>query len=205
MHRAPTNVNREADHVCVPLHVIGACAANDPAEQNHERNTILFSERIGQPFYGKGREAVHLSVAFCESFLRRAKKFILRFEFRSQPEKIFLAHVVIAFWGSATSSRDSEIAIIGRNRMNKNNSVRNNPMLPKSVAQSQTVGKNIPHDDGTKSRCKLVITITNRSVHMPRSMQSATPRSVTGLRRIHGDHRACGTSTLKNMIAQKIQ
>src|SRR5256714_10296555 len=114
-------------------------------------------------------------------------------------------HGVVAFCGSATSSRDSEIEIIGRKRMNKNNSVRNSSMLPKSVAQSQIVGKNMPHADGRKSRCKLVTTITNRSVHIPRSMQSATPRSVTALRRIHGDHRACGTSTLKNMSAQNIQ
>jgi len=42
----------------------------------------------------------------------------------------------LAFIASATSSRDSEIEIIGKNRTNKKTSVRNRPMLPKSVAQS---------------------------------------------------------------------
>src|SRR5437879_8083140 len=89
--------------------------------------------------------------------------------------------------------------------MNKINRVRNNPMLPKRVAQSQTVGKNIPHDDGTKSRCKLVTTMTNLSIHIPRLIANATKKSATRFRRMRADQSACGTNTLKNISAQKIQ
>ena len=78
-------------------------------------------------------------------------------------------------------------------------------MLPNSVAQSQMVGKNIPHDDGTKSRCKLVITITNRSSHIPRLIDNATRNSAMRLRRTRADQSACGMTTFTNISSQKIQ
>src|SRR5437870_2193624 len=99
------------------------------------------------------------------------------FEFRSQTEQI--VHEVIAFCGSATSSRDSEIEIMGRNRMKRNRSVRNNPTLPRSVAQSQIVGKYMRQAEGTKSRCKLVTMMTKRSSHMPRLIDNAIRNSAT--------------------------
>ena len=45
--------------------------------------------------------------------------------------------------------------------------MRNKPTLPNNVAQSQIVGVYIAQLDGTKSRCRLVTTMTKRSIHMP--------------------------------------
>ena len=51
--------------------------------------------------------------------------------------------------------------------MNRNSRQKNSPIVPMNVAQSQIVGWYMPHDDGRKSRCRLVTTITKRSSHMP--------------------------------------
>src|ERR1041384_6623458 len=63
--------------------------------------------------------------------------------------------------------RISKIEIIGRKRMNRNSSAKKNPIVPMNIDQSHCVGWYMPHDDGKKSRCKLVTTMTNRSSHMP--------------------------------------
>src|SRR5690349_6458331 len=93
--------------------------------------------------------------------------------------------------------------IIGTNLTKRNSSVRNRPTLPNKVIQSQRVGKNIAHVDGVKSRFKLVITITKRSIHIPILMKNATTKSVTGFRRTVADQSACGTSTLQTINTQK--
>src|SRR6187200_843924 len=78
---------------------------------------------------------------------------------------------------SSTSSRISDIDIAGNSRKNKNNKQKNNPSDPSKVAQSKNVGEYIPHDDGRKSRCKLVTTITKRSSHIPNRMTNDTPNN----------------------------
>src|SRR5262249_44767245 len=49
---------------------------------------------------------------------------------------------------SGSSARISEIEIIGSTRMNSRNRTKKNPMVPKKVRKSQTVGLNMPHDEG---------------------------------------------------------
>src|SRR5439155_3005785 len=169
------------------------------------RHAIAFPKRPGQVFDGEGRVRIHFAITLRIGCFRGAQQVFVRFEFRSETKRLFLVHSVIAFCGSATSSRVSEMAIIGRKRMNKNSSVRNKPTLPNNVAQSQMVGKNIPHDDGTKSRCKLVMTITKRSSHIPRLMDNATRNSAMRLRRTRADQSACGISTFTSISSQKIQ
>ncbi len=78
-------------------------------------------------------------------------------------------------------------------------------MLPKNVAQSQKVGVNMLHDDGTKSRCRLVMTMTKRSSHMPTFTASATRNSATRLVRTRRDQSACGTITLNSINPQNTQ
>src|SRR5439155_18285025 len=105
---------------------------------------------------------------------------------------------------SAISSRTSEMEIIGRKRTNRNSSDKNKPMLPKSVAQSQKVGKYICQLEGRKSRCKLVTTMTKRSTHIPRFTDRAMKNRTTGLVRTPFDQSACGTTTLRKIKVQKI-
>jgi len=63
--------------------------------------------------------------------------------------------------------RISKIEIIGSTRMKRKSSVVKKPSVPMNVIQSHCVPQYMPHDDGTKSRCRLVTTITKRSSHMP--------------------------------------
>src|SRR5262249_51652129 len=49
---------------------------------------------------------------------------------------------------SDTSSRITKIEIMGRKRKNRNRRATNSPMVPRNVAQSQTVGEYMPHADG---------------------------------------------------------
>ena len=40
-------------------------------------------------------------------------------------------------------------------------------MVPTYVDQSQNVGRNMPHEEGRKSRCRLSTMMTKRSSHIP--------------------------------------
>ena len=53
----------------------------------------------------------------------------------------------------------------------------NRPIVPTKVDQSQNVGAYMPHDEGRKSRCRLVTTMTKRSSHMPTFTTSAMMNS----------------------------
>ena len=92
----------------------------------------------------------------------------------------------------AASSRISKIEIIGRKRRNRNSSVRNRPIVPTKVDQSQNVGWYMPHDDGRKSRCRLVTMMTNRSSHMPTLTISEMTNSDGTLVRTRLNHSTCG-------------
>src|SRR5207244_13086494 len=63
--------------------------------------------------------------------------------------------------------RISKIEIMGRKRKKRNRRETNRPIVPRNVDQSQNVGWYIPHDEGRKSRCRLVTMMMNRSSHMP--------------------------------------
>src|SRR5262249_17949204 len=61
---------------------------------------------------------------------------------------------------SVSRVRISAIEIIGRKRMNNSRRVKNRAIVPRNVVQAQTVGEYMPQDDGKKSRCRLVMTMT---------------------------------------------
>lgn len=86
--------------------------------------------------------------------------------------------------------------------MNRNSKARNRPIVPMYVAQSQTVPAYISHDDGRKSRCKLVTTMTKRSSHIPMFTIMAMTKSVGTLALTRLDQRNCGVTTLHRMSAQ---
>src|SRR6266545_4149897 len=102
---------------------------------------------------------------------------------------------------SGTSVRISKIEIIGRNRMKRKRSARNSPIVPAKVAQSQIVGKYIPHEEGMKSRCRLVTTMTNLSSHIPIDTTTAIPKSRGGLDRTRLTQRNCGATMLQSISA----
>src|SRR5213596_918362 len=92
--------------------------------------------------------------------------------------------------------RISKIEIIGRKRMNRNSSAKKNPIVPIYMAQSHCDGLYMPHDDGTKSRCRQVTTITNRSSHMPIHTTTEISHSHKRFARIFLNQRSCGVNPL---------
>src|SRR6476619_1221908 len=105
-------------------------------------------------------------------------------------------------FASGTSARISKIEIIGSTRMNRKNSITNSPMVPKNVIQSHRVGQYIPQDDGRKSRCRLVTTMTKRSSHMPTLTTMATAKRPSVLVRTRRNHSHCGVMMLQKMSVQ---
>ena len=98
--------------------------------------------------------------------------------------------------------RISKMEIIGRNRRNRNNSVRNRPIVPRKVDQSQNVGAYMPQDEGRKSRCRLSTMMTKRSSHMPTLTTSAMMKSSGTLVRTRLNQSICGMTTLHRISAQ---
>src|SRR5438477_479209 len=139
----------------VGLHEVAAESAGHASEQDQEWHCgSPASERLGQSLDWKWGVGVHSAIAFRIGAPRSAKEIFRVAELRHQSIRLVCrrVHAVACSFRSATNSRTSEMEIIGRNRMKRNRSVRNNPMLPKSVAQSQMVGVYIFQLEGTKSR-----------------------------------------------------
>src|SRR5262245_41224702 len=110
--------------------------------------------------------------------------------------------VASSTFASGRIVRISKIEIIGRNRRNRNSSATNMPIVPIYVPQSQMVGRYMPHDDGRKSRCRLVTTMTKRSSHIPTLTTSETTKSTGALSRTRLNHNTCGPTTLHRISAQ---
>ena len=68
---------------------------------------------------------------------------------------------------------------------------------PKSRPQSTQVGVYMAQLDGMKSRCSETAMMTKRSAHMPMFTRMETTKSTTRLRRIEGNQKICGASTLQ--------
>ena len=73
-----------------------------------------------------------------------------------------------------------------------------------NVIQSQRVPQYIPHDDGMKSRCRLVTTMTKRSSHMPMLTTIATQKSSPGVVRTRRNQSHCGVMMLQKTRTQYI-
>src|SRR6185436_12432322 len=98
--------------------------------------------------------------------------------------------------------RISKIEITGKNRINRNNKLRKSPIVPRNIEKSQIVGLYIAHDDGRKSRCKLVTMITNRSSHIPTLTMIEIINSSATFPRARRDHRICGIKILHRINDQ---
>ena len=60
----------------------------------------------------------------------------------------------------------------------------------------------MPQDDGTKSRVRLVTTITKRSSHIPTFTTSAITKTAGMLMRTRRDHSNCGIMILHRIKTQ---
>src|SRR4029079_11320039 len=101
-----------------------------------------------------------------------------------------------------TMVRISKIEIIGTNRTNRKMSDANMPSVPTKVAQSHTVPAYAPHEDGRKSRLRLVTTITKRSSHMPVFTMSEIRKRSGMFVRTFLNHSVCGMTPLQKMSVQ---
>src|SRR5262249_9150621 len=92
--------------------------------------------------------------------------------------------------------RISKIEIIGRNRRNRKNKVRNSPMGPMYVAQSQMVGRYRPQAAGRKSRWRVGTTTGERSSDMPELATMEMKKRTPTFDRTRRNQSAWGTTTL---------
>src|SRR5215510_9945856 len=60
----------------------------------------------------------------------------------------------------------------------------------------------MPHDEGRKSRCSDVTTMTKRSSHMPTLTTIATAKRYIGVVRTLRNHNSCGVMMLQKMSVQ---
>src|SRR5437764_3463459 len=72
-----------------------------------------------------------------------------------------------------------------------------NPIEPRNVRMSQSVGLKIPYDDCKKSSLKLLVIIMNRSNHIPTSTMRETTKRTAWLRRSGRTQSTCGTMVLQ--------
>src|SRR5207237_3790645 len=113
-----THINHISHRTHLPCHVIRADSPNDSTDQDEQWQPRFLSQRFRKAFDRKRRERVHFSEPGCVCRFGRTQQIFMVRKFCEQ--SVMLAHLMVALSGSATSSRVSEIEIIGTNRMNKN-------------------------------------------------------------------------------------
>src|SRR5205823_12481601 len=96
----------------------GADSADDSTDRDEQWQPRVLAQLFREAFDRIGRERIHLPEPRCvRRFGRTQGVFVVR-QFCEQTVR--LAHLIVAFSRSATSSRVSEIEIIGTSRMNRN-------------------------------------------------------------------------------------
>src|SRR2546423_15556663 len=93
----------------------------------------------------------------------------------------------------------------GRKRTNRNSKLRNRPNEPTSVAQSQSVAEKTPHELGRKSLCRLSITITYRSNHIPVQMTSDRTKRIGRFVLTRLNQSNCGAIAFETICVQNIK
>src|SRR5262245_21825349 len=99
---------------------------------------MVKTQFLGEMFHWKRRVCIHSPIAGRLRLSHRVDQLVGRVEFGEQTvDWRGVPHLTSV---SGTRVRISKIEIIGRKRMNKNNSARKSPIVPANVAQSHTVG-----------------------------------------------------------------
>src|SRR5216684_1269046 len=170
IERATANVHGVAAHVRPNLEEETRQTPSESAKQGDRRNEVaLQAERFRETFDGKGSIGIESAIAGFAGFFHGMNKLFGRRKLTHHTVDMgaLQMHYFSSSEVSATSSRISAMEIAGRTRTNRKIRVTNMPMVPMNVAQSQNVGLYRPQAEGTKSRVRLMTTITKRSSHMP--------------------------------------
>ena len=120
-------------------------------EHQQGQSRAAETDLLGQAVNGEGRVAIHPPIACLARLPRGGEQAIGVIELRQQAIEggalfhgagCLLSAPALAAVGllRETNSRISKTAIIGRKRMNRKNSAKNRPMVPRNVVQSQMVG-----------------------------------------------------------------
>ena len=86
--------------------------------------------------------------------------------------------------------------------MKRNIRKKKKPMVPKNIVKSKIVGEYMPHDEGRKSRWRLIGMMMKRSSHIPTLTNMATTKSAMFEWRTRLIQTTCGTTTLQRMSSQ---
>src|SRR5215216_6423206 len=82
---------------------------------------------------------------------------------RRQARRLSHAALSSLISASGTSVRISKIEITGRNLRKRSIRKKKNPIVPKNIVKSKMVGEYMPHDEGRKSRWRLIGMMMKRS------------------------------------------
>ena len=175
VQRPAADVQRIGDRRRPVLQRVAAEAADDAADQHDQRQPRVVRRRAPRAA-PRSETASRRPSADSPRRARGAPPRRARSDPRTRPSGRRSAERRHAASSSSSSStfasgsivRISKIEIIGRKRRNRNSSVRNKPdRADERRPVPERRAEYMPHDDGRKSRCRLVTTMTNRSSHMP--------------------------------------
>ena len=179
-----------------------AQAAHETADEHDERQpAVVRAHGFVQFLDRKRRIGIHAPVPLGARLRRRRHQRTGIVELRHQTVKPARHHSGSTL-ASGSIERISKIEIIGRKRRNRNSRARNSPIVPANVDQSQNVGEYLPHDEGRKSRLRLVTMMMNRSSHMPTLTTREIAKRAATFVRTRLNHNSCGTTMLQKSSAQ---
>src|SRR5262249_21078279 len=151
------DIERIRDRRNPELQAISAQAACEAAQEHDQRQTCMAApERLVQLLNRERRVRVQPAVAMLVRAARRRDKGCWLVELRHHAVDRRCLHSTASTLASGRMVRISKIEIIGKNLRNRNSSVRNRPIVPTNVDQSQNVGSYMPQDEVRKSRWRLV-------------------------------------------------
>src|SRR5713101_4638045 len=199
IERAAANVHRISDRHCPVLKTKTAQAPGQATKQSNRGHEVaLQAQRLRETFDGKGGIGIETAIACLADFLHGMNELLgcLELTHHAVDMGALQTHYFSSSEVSATSSRISAMEIAGRTRTNRKIRVTNMPIVPMNVAQSQNVALYRPQAEGTKSRVRLMTTMTKRSSHMPIFTTIDMMKRTATLWRILYDQRSCGSRML---------
>src|SRR5262249_19917739 len=209
------DVDRIIDHFHPVLHEEPTHGADNSSNQDDDRQSrAAKADRFSQFLDRKRRIAVNLSITGLIGLARGRDELARTIELGHDAVDLWvwftffhMTYRTYRTYASSTSAsgrivRISKIEIIGRKRINRNSNAKKNPIVPMNIAQSHWLGEYMPHDDGRKSRWRLVTTMTKRSSHIPILTNTEINHRNKTFPRIFLNHRNCGVRPLQRISAQ---
>src|SRR5215475_9574463 len=139
--RPSAYVKRVIDDARIPLHKCSADTADQPADQNNQRDGgVMEAEFLVNSLDGIRRIRVDALKAFLTRPANARFQGFGIVEFRQKAVEQALGLHSTLTSGFSTICFISNIEIIGSRRTNRKNNIRKSPIVPAYVAQSHTVG-----------------------------------------------------------------